>query len=144
MSFTALAPGLSLALLAAVAAAVLGLYLLRPPPRRVVVASRLIWARVLARQQRQSEPWRWWLSLALALAIGLALTAAALRPEPGAAGAPRRRSVVLDTAPTRAPLRADGRSFLWRVGIDNVLDKRYWREAPTQYWGGTYLFPAYP
>jgi iron complex outermembrane receptor protein len=41
-------------------------------------------------------------------------------------------------------LRADGRSFLWRVGIDNVLDKRYWREAPTQYWGGTYLFPAYP
>jgi iron complex outermembrane receptor protein len=41
-------------------------------------------------------------------------------------------------------LRADGRSFLWRVGIDNVLDRRYWREAPTQSWGGTYLFPAYP
>jgi len=110
MSFTALAPGLSLALLAAVAAAVLGLYLLRPPPRRVVVASRLIWARVLARQQRQSEPWRWWLSLALALAIGLALTAAALRPEPGAAGAPRRLIVVLDTAPSMATLRSDGRS----------------------------------
>lgn len=110
MSFTALAPGLSLALLAAVAAAVLGLYLLRPPPRRVVVASRLIWARVLARQQRQSEPWRWWLSLALALAIGLSLTAAALRPEPGAAGAPRRLIVVLDTAPSMATLRSDGRS----------------------------------
>ncbi|MFO0453743.1 MAG: hypothetical protein ACK52I_34670, partial [Pseudomonadota bacterium] len=65
-----------------------------------------------ARQQRQSEPWRWWLSLALALAIGLALTAAALRPEPGAAGAPRRLIVVMDTAPSMATLRADGRSRL--------------------------------
>ena len=32
----------------------------------------------------------------------------------------------------------------WRAGIDNVTDKRYWRDAPTQYWGGTYLFPAPP
>ncbi len=32
----------------------------------------------------------------------------------------------------------------WRAGVDNVTDKRYWRDAPTQYWGGTYLFPAPP
>ncbi|MCL4744990.1 MAG: TonB-dependent siderophore receptor [Burkholderiaceae bacterium] len=32
----------------------------------------------------------------------------------------------------------------WRLGIDNVFDRRYWREAPTQYWGGVYLFPAQP
>jgi iron complex outermembrane recepter protein len=32
----------------------------------------------------------------------------------------------------------------WRAGIDNLFDKRYWREAPTQYWGGTYLFAASP
>jgi iron complex outermembrane recepter protein len=32
----------------------------------------------------------------------------------------------------------------WRAGIDNLFDKRYWREAPTQYWGGTYLFAALP
>jgi iron complex outermembrane recepter protein len=37
-----------------------------------------------------------------------------------------------------------GKSATWRAGIDNVLDRRYWREAPTQYWGGTYLFPAAP
>ncbi len=30
------------------------------------------------------------------------------------------------------------------AGIDNVTDRRYWREAPTQYWGGVYLFPAQP
>jgi len=32
----------------------------------------------------------------------------------------------------------------WRAGIDNVLDRRYWKDAPTQYWGGSYLFPAQP
>jgi iron complex outermembrane receptor protein len=31
-----------------------------------------------------------------------------------------------------------------RFGIDNVTDRRYWREAPTQPWGGIYLFPAQP
>ena len=32
----------------------------------------------------------------------------------------------------------------WRAGIDNVFDRRYWKDAPTQYWGGSYLFPAQP
>jgi iron complex outermembrane receptor protein len=40
--------------------------------------------------------------------------------------------------------RISGHSVTWRVGIDNVLDRRYWKDAPTQYWGGVYLFPAYP
>ncbi len=31
-----------------------------------------------------------------------------------------------------------------RFGIDNVLDKRYWRDTPTQSWGGLYLFAAQP
>ncbi len=30
------------------------------------------------------------------------------------------------------------------AGIDNLTDRAYWREAPTQYWGGTYLIPAQP
>jgi iron complex outermembrane receptor protein len=30
------------------------------------------------------------------------------------------------------------------AGIDNVTGRDYWREAPTQYWGGTYLIPAQP
>ena len=30
------------------------------------------------------------------------------------------------------------------AGIDNVTDRGYWREAPTQYWGGIYIIPAQP
>jgi len=40
--------------------------------------------------------------------------------------------------------RSQAGAVTWRLGIDNVLDRRYWREAPTQYWGGVYLFPAMP
>jgi len=35
-----------------------------------------------------------------------------------------------------------GKRLTLAAGIDNVTDRLYWREAPTQYWGGTYLFPA--
>lgn len=31
-----------------------------------------------------------------------------------------------------------------RGGVDNVTNNLYWREAPTEAWGGTYLFPAQP
>jgi iron complex outermembrane receptor protein len=31
-----------------------------------------------------------------------------------------------------------------RGGIENVTNTLYWREAPTEAWGGTYLFPAQP
>lgn len=40
--------------------------------------------------------------------------------------------------------KVGGQSVTWRAGIDNLLDRRYWRDAPTQYWGGIYLFPAMP
>lgn len=36
------------------------------------------------------------------------------------------------------------RSVQWRVGVDNVTDRIYWREAPTTSWGGTYLFTSTP
>ena len=39
---------------------------------------------------------------------------------------------------------AGGTVLTWRAGIDNVFDRGYWREAPTTYWGGTYLFAAMP
>ena len=34
--------------------------------------------------------------------------------------------------------------WTWRAQLDNALDRRYWREAPTTAWGGVYLFPAAP
>jgi len=35
-------------------------------------------------------------------------------------------------------------TWTWRAGIDNLTDRRYWREAPTASWGAQYLFPAAP
>lgn len=35
---------------------------------------------------------------------------------------------------------ADQRSITWRVGVNNVLNKRAWREAPSMFGGHTYLF----
>jgi iron complex outermembrane receptor protein len=32
----------------------------------------------------------------------------------------------------------------WNLVIENLTDRNYWREAPTQSWGGIYLFPATP
>jgi len=32
----------------------------------------------------------------------------------------------------------------WTISATNLLDRADWREAPTQYWGGTYLFPVQP
>lgn len=50
----------------------------------------------------------------------------------------------LDTALSWQQRAGDGTALTWRLGVDNVFDRRYWREAPTQYWGGTYLLPAAP
>ena len=37
-----------------------------------------------------------------------------------------------------------GKSTVWNVNVENLTDRNYWREAPTQYWGGVYLFPSTP
>jgi len=38
--------------------------------------------------------------------------------------------------------RIAGQSTLWRLNIENLTDRIYWREAPTTDWGGIYLFPS--
>ena len=63
-----------------------------------------------------------------------------------------RRSIIPDAsvqlpAWTRldAALRYDtkigGTATSWTVGIDNLLDKRYWKESPYQF-GHIYLYPG--
>jgi len=37
-----------------------------------------------------------------------------------------------------------GKVTQWNLNVENLTDRSYWREAPTQYWGGTYLFPSTP
>ena len=118
MKLLAFGPGIAWALCAAIAGIVVALYLLRPPPRRIIVASMLIWSRVLERRPRDSKRWRWWLSLALSLLIGIALALALARPEVASVGgAVRQTVIVIDNSPTMATMRADG-----RTRFDHALD----------------------
>jgi iron complex outermembrane recepter protein len=41
---------------------------------------------------------------------------------------------------SRYAFEADGKQWVWRVGVDNLLDRRAWQESPTQY-GHVYLYP---
>jgi iron complex outermembrane receptor protein len=92
--------------------------------------------------------------------------AAALNAAWKVAAVPGLEVTHLLTYSGRKPVTADGTvelpsywqwdiagAYRWRwagaqlalaAGIDNLTDRRYWREAPTQYWGGIYLFPAQP
>ncbi len=40
--------------------------------------------------------------------------------------------------------RLAGKTALWRVNVENLANRIYWREAPTAPWGGVYLFPSTP
>ena len=48
----------------------------------------------------------------------------------------------VDTA-LRYTTRLGGAETTWTLGIDNLFDKRYWKESPYQY-GHVYLFPGAP
>jgi iron complex outermembrane receptor protein len=37
-----------------------------------------------------------------------------------------------------------GKTTLWRFNVENLTDRVFWREAPSTYWGGIYLFPSTP
>lgn len=108
MRLLALSPGVALSLLAAVAAVVVLLYLLKPSPRRLTVSSALIWRRVLRETARAPDRLRWWVSLLLAVAIALMLALGLARPEFGVfGGAAERVVLVLDNSATLATLTAD-------------------------------------
>ena len=40
--------------------------------------------------------------------------------------------------------RIGGQSLVWNLQVENLTDRTYWREAPTQSWGATYLFTSTP
>ena len=104
------------------AAAIVGLYLLKSPPRRILVSSTMLWSRVLKSERRRSDRLRWWLSLLLALAIGIALALALGRPEwVGRSGVPRRIAIIIDSSPSMLTLRSDGRTR-WEHARDEARD----------------------
>ncbi len=111
MSFLALSPAMAGLLLAATAATVGILYWLKPPPKRVVVPSNLLWNRLMREKKKQTflDRLRWWISLLLAIAIGLSVAMALTRPELGGAGDEVRDiTVVIDNSATMATRTADG------------------------------------
>ncbi|MFQ5790181.1 MAG: BatA domain-containing protein [Acidobacteriota bacterium] len=120
MRFLALTPGQVVLLIGATAAAVIGLYWLRPPFRRLLVPSNLVWVRVLNGQNRRADRLRWWVSLVLAMVIALSIALALGRPK--ARSASRRTGkvvVVVDTSPTMATRRADGKSR-WEHAVERA------------------------
>ncbi len=111
MSFAGLAPAVAWVLAAMAAAAVVGLYLLRPPPQRVAVPSLVLWQRIAGVRRRLAQRWRWWLSLLLALVIATLLALAAMRPEAaGSSTGARDLVVVVDNSITMNAMRSDGKT----------------------------------
>lgn len=98
------------ALAAAIAiAVVIALYLLKPPLRRFVVPSSLIWDRVLKHTHAGRDRLRWWLSVLLAMTIAVAIVIAISRPQLiQAGGSAERLILVLDNSPTMATRTTDG------------------------------------
>jgi Ca-activated chloride channel family protein len=116
MRFLALPAGAAMLLLAAAAASVVGLYMLRPSPRRLVISSTLVWRRVLKERKRKPERLRWWLSLLLALAVALSIATALTRPEIAAvSGRAEELVVVVDDSATMGARSPDGRTRLERA-----------------------------
>ena len=101
---------LQIAALAALVAAVAGLYLLRPPPRRWLVPSSFIWEQVLRQSRAVVDRWRWWMSLLLACVIACLMALAAVQSPDQAHGDKGRLVLVVDDTATMATRTADGQT----------------------------------
>ncbi len=121
MSFLNLSSLQAFALVAATLAAIVGLYLLKPSPKKILVSSTLLWSRVVKERRRRSDRLRWWLSLLLASTIGLLIALALSRPELGAPveGREQKVTILMDNALTMATRTSDGRSR-WDVALGHA------------------------
>ncbi|MBI3528977.1 MAG: BatA domain-containing protein [Betaproteobacteria bacterium] len=122
-----------LALIAAIGI-VAALYWLKPPPRRVVVPSSLVWDRVLRESHPGSDRLRWWLSLLLAALIAAVVVSAIVPLSPaGASGAATKLILVLDDSPTMATRTTDG-TTRWDHALAKARALMEARAAGTQIW----------
>ncbi len=114
-----MSPLLAGLILGGTGATVAVLYWLKPPPRRMVVPSRLLWNRLLKEKRRSTflDRLRWWISLMIALTIGLSVAAAMGRPEFSWAGGDiPRMTIVMDNSATMAT-RAPGSFTRWEHAV---------------------------
>src|SRR5262249_37964265 len=94
-------------------ASIIALYFLKLRHRRILIASSMLWQRVLDEQQVHSlwEKLRRILSIVLAVIIGLLIALAITRPEiERLTGKTGRIVIVLDTSPTMLARTSDGRT----------------------------------
>src|SRR5262245_44133008 len=123
MMFLALT-GFQTALLALVTTgAIVGLYFLKLRHRRMVVASSLLWSRVLDERQAQSlwEKLRRLISILAAVLIGLLIALAVARPEVHwLTGGGEKTLLVLDTSPSMLARTHDGKTR-WQHAVDAAL-----------------------
>ena len=113
MKFLALSTPAAMMVALLTAGAIIALYFLKLRHRRVLVASSLVWQRVLDEEQAHSlwEKLRKILSIALAVFIGLLMAFAWARPEiERLTGKTGRIVIVLDTSPTMLARTSDGRT----------------------------------
>ena len=114
-----LSPLFAYSLLAAIAALIVLLHLLKPRPQQVQVSSTLLWASVARHRKRRDRLWRWWLSLALCLAVGLAIGFALTQPAAPGGAAGSRSVIVLDNAPSMAARTLDGKTR-WTHAVEQA------------------------
>ena len=101
----------------------MALYFLKLRHRRMVVASSLLWGRVLDERQAQSlwEKLRRVISIALAVLIGLLIAIALGRPEiHRLTGGGERTLLVLDASPTMLARTSDGKTR-WQNAVTAAL-----------------------
>lgn len=108
MNAFALSPLVVGGAVAATLAAVVLLYLLRPPARQFFVSSNLIWQKVLETTRRVSDRWRWWLSVLITSAACVSILFAVVRPGTEGDAGSGKAIIVVDNAPTMATRTGSG------------------------------------
>ncbi|UCH49343.1 MAG: BatA domain-containing protein [Betaproteobacteria bacterium] len=106
---------------AATLAAVMLLYLLRPPARHFFVSSNLIWQKVLEATRRVSDRWRWWLSVLIASVACVCIVLAVVRPGTEGAAGSGKAIIVVDNAPTMATRTGSG-AQRFELAKDRAVD----------------------
>jgi len=122
MKFFALSSFTAILLAVLTTLALVAMYFLKLRHRRMMIASSMLWSRVLARQEERSlwEKLRRILSIIFVVIIGLLMVFAIARPEiDGLTGSTGRTLIVLDSSPSMSTRMSDGRTR-WQHAVDTA------------------------
>jgi hypothetical protein len=120
MKFLALSPLAATLLAVLTTLALVAMYFLKLRHRRKMIASSMLWTKVLDRHEERSlwERLRWLVSVLFVVIIGLLMVFAVSRPEIASlTGTAGRTMIVLDTSPSMSARMSDGRTR-WQHAVD--------------------------